>query len=145
MRLFVFESRTVNISDQELIDYANKVYESLRQIINVQSLSPIWMIHRVGRITASIAKMAFGTDVTLPSKTFIDPIRQYKLPVDVPATIYGKIKEPIARKDFTSWFNDIHVNVVVEETGLHIDAAIPFLGIKPWWNCVVPRKGNLGN
>ena len=110
-----------------LIDYASKVcegyvrsytqkyFESFRQITTDQSLSPIWMIHRVGRITASITKMAFRTDVTLPSKTFIDTIVQIKPPVDVPATIYGKIKEPIERKDL-SGFNDIYVNAVVEET-----------------------------
>ena len=64
----LFESQTINISDRELIDYASKVnegyvrsdnqkhFESLRQITKVQSLSPIWMIHHVGRITASVAK-----------------------------------------------------------------------------------------
>ena len=50
--------------------YTQKRYSNLCTITKQQSLSEAWKIHRVGRITASISKMAYRTKLDTPSKNF---------------------------------------------------------------------------
>ena len=112
----LFEPRTISFDRQKLISYSKEVYEeykrSYRQVhynnlcdqTKKQDLSDAWKIHRIGRITASISKLAFTTKVESPSKTFIDTDMQYKPSTDVVATKYGKEMEPIAFHAFTEYF-----------------------------------------
>ena len=102
----LFEPRTIDFHRQKLISYSKEVYEEYKRPYTQvhdnnwydqtkkQGLSDAWKIHRIGRITASISKLAFTTKVESPSKTFIDIIMQYKPSTDVAACKYGKEMEP---------------------------------------------------
>ena len=70
-----YEPDAINFSDEKLETYSRLAYntfirsynedqrKNLCNITKQQSLSHAWNIHRVGRITASSSKMAFGTKV----------------------------------------------------------------------------------
>ena len=139
----LFEPRAINFDRQKLISYSKEVYgEYKRSYTQVhynnlcdqtkkQGLSDAWKIHRIGRITASISKLAFTTKVESPSKTFINTIMQYKPSTDVAATKYGKEMEPVAFHAFTEYFRLHHENTSVSQTGLNVNAEFPHLGASP--------------
>ena len=94
-----------------------------------QSLSSAWKIHRGGRVTASISKMAYGANIDSPSKTFLNTIMQYTKSIKVAASKYGA--KYFARKDFADYFKLHHKNVLVAETGLNLNASFPYFGASP--------------
>lgn len=114
--------------------YCQSQYYNLCQITRVQILSKTWQLHRAGRITASIAKQAFNADSINDRgypKTFMTSIMQYGDEVDVPATIYGKAMEPVARKSFIDYAENHHDGFIAKDTGLHVLKDKPFLGASP--------------
>ena len=137
-----FEPRTIDFDMQKLISYSKEVYEEYKRSYTQvhynnlcdqtkkQGLSDAWKIHRIGRITASISKLAFTTKVESPSKTFINTIMQYKPSTDVAATKYGKEMEPVAFHAFIEYFRLNHKNTV-SQTGLNVNAKFPHLGASP--------------
>ena len=139
----LFESQAINFDKEKLYNHAQKAlnqyrksysqrhFDNLCDITKKQCLSDVWKTHRAGRITASVSKMAYGTNIDSPSKTFINCIMQYTPPVVVAATKYGIEMEPIARKAFTGYFKLYHENVKVTETGLHVNTNFPYLGASP--------------
>ncbi|XP_057290012.1 uncharacterized protein LOC130612675 [Hydractinia symbiolongicarpus] len=88
------------------------------------------MLHRAGRITASVSKSAFTCDLER-TKTLVDTVMQYKDQVDVVATRYGKRMETRARDVYTKKLEQIHTNFQVKTTGLHINTDFPYLGASP--------------
>lgn len=139
----LFEYRAINFNDEELNNHCEKVYNeynknytkndfyNLEQITKKQADSDVWKIHRIGRITASIAKMAYHTDITNPSKTFINTIMNYNTTVEVAATKYGKRMEKNAQRDFFQVFQKTHENATFTATGLYINKDFLFLGASP--------------
>ena len=137
------EPRTINFDRQKLISYSKEVYEEYKRSYTKvhydnlcdqtkkQGLSDAWKIHRIGRITASVSKLAFTTKVESPSKTFINTVMQYKPSTDVAATKYGKVMEPVAFHAFTEYFRLHHKNTCVSQTGLNVNAEFPHLGASP--------------
>ena len=71
------EPRTINFDRQKLISYSKEVYEEYKRSYTKvhydnlcdqtkkQGLSDAWKIHRIGRITASVSKLAFKTNPLL--------------------------------------------------------------------------------
>ncbi|XP_057298733.1 uncharacterized protein LOC130629513 [Hydractinia symbiolongicarpus] len=88
------------------------------------------MLHRAGRITASVSKSAFTCDLER-TKTLVDTVMQYKDQVDVVATRYGKRMETRARDVYTEKLDQIHTNFQVKTTGLHINTDFPYLAASP--------------
>ena len=92
------------------------------------------MVHRAGRVTASLSKQAFNVsklqDGNFPS-SFINNIMQYKKEVDVPATRYGKSMELTARKAYIESVKSDHGDFSCVTTGLHVMKEKPFLGASP--------------
>ena len=139
----LFESQAINVDKEKLYNHAQKAvkqyrksysqrhFDNLCDITKKQCLSDVWKTHRAGRSTASVSKMAYGTNIDSPSNTFINCIMQYTPPVVVAATKYGIEMEPIARKAFTGYFKLYHENVKVTETGLHVNTNFPYLGASP--------------
>ena len=76
-----------------------------------QGLSDAWKIHRIGRITVSISKLAFITKVESPSKTFINTVMQYKPSTDNAATTYRQKNTSVS--------------------GLNVNVEFPHLGASP--------------
>lgn len=115
--------------------YTKSLYQSqldqLTKVTCTQSHSKIWNLHRAGRITASISKLAWSTNVAKPSKTFLDTIMQYKENISVPATRYGQKWESKARKCYQTLYSPQHVNFELSTTGIHVNAAFSFLGASP--------------
>ena len=68
-------------------DQNQMMYNNLEQVTEIQSQSKAWRFHRVGRITASVAKLAYQTklDNSFP-KTLIYPIMKYNPDVNTAAT-----------------------------------------------------------
>ena len=147
----LFEPRTIDFDRQKLLSYSKEVYEEYKRSYTQvhynnlydqtkkQGPSDAWKMHRIGRITASISKLAFTTKVESPSKTFIDTIMQCKPSTDVAASKYGKEMEPVAFHAFTEYFRLHHENTSVSQTGLNVIAEFPHLGASPdgvvSWSC----------
>ena len=112
----LFGPRTINFDTQKLISYFKKVYEeckisytqvhcnNLYDQTKKKGLSDTWKIHRIGRITALISKLAFTTKVESRFKTFINTVMQYKQSTDIAVTKYGNDMEPVAFHAFTEYF-----------------------------------------
>ena len=60
------------------------------------------MLHRAGKITASVINNAVCTDINKLSQTFLEKVMQYSSPAQVPATEWGKSME---EKGKTSMLN----------------------------------------
>lgn len=139
---FIYEPTAINKTDAEVKNIAVKNYEiytkscfqnqydNLKKVTALQSISSKWMLHRAGRITASISKSAFTCDLER-TKTLVDTVMQYKDQVDVVATRYGKRMETRARDVYTKKLEQIHTNFQVKTTGLHINTDFPYLGASP--------------
>lgn len=139
----IFDSSSINLTYDELINKSTKYYkeyiqstyehqlENLCEITKKQKLSDKWNVHRSGRITASISKMAYSTKLEAPSRTFIQTVMQYFEPVKVAATTYGTKMENAARRAYFNLMNKHHIDFQVLETGLHIDPNNLCLGASP--------------
>ena len=117
--------------DQYLNSCNEKQFKNLVETTITQHENNIWKQHRLGRITASIAKSAFVTNIKNPSKSFIDTVMGYKSNVDVPATRYGSNMEDLARRCYINMTKTHHINLRVNKTGLHINVQWPYLGASP--------------
>ncbi|XP_057296778.1 uncharacterized protein LOC130625692 [Hydractinia symbiolongicarpus] len=139
---YIYDSAAINKNEIEINNIAQKNYnqyksscfdmqfENLKKFTEAQSLSDKWMLHRAGRITASVSKLAFTSDLK-KTKTLIETIMQYKEPVDVVATRYGKRMENRARSVYEQHVKQHHVDLQVVTTGLHIDPNFPYLAASP--------------
>ena len=137
----LFDPATINDDDETVLtkgkasyhEYRYSVsarqFENLVRVTNAQSSSPVWNIHRIGRITSSIAKQAFVC--TDKNKTLLGKVMQYASPLSVGAVNYGKQHEPIARRCFRNLMSSTHKNLKVVETGLHVYASAPYIGASP--------------
>lgn len=140
---FLFDASAINDNEEELLEKTKKRFTEYRQtcyksqfdhliqITKLQADSKDWGIHRAGRITASISKEAFKTNMNNTSTSFINKIMQYSENISVPATRYGTKYEDIARNDYKKISKSIHANFTVEKTGLHIPHEFPYLGASP--------------
>ena len=134
---FLFEPRTNNFDRQKVISYSKEVYDEYQRSYTQvhcnnfcdqtkkHGLLDTWKIHRIGRMTASVSKLAFTTKVKSPSKTFINTVIQYKPSTDVAATKYGKKMEPVAFHASTEYLRLRHENASVFQTVLNVNAEFP--------------------
>ncbi len=111
-----------------LESYPKMAYEHLFEITKSQALSPAWMLHRAGRITASVCSQVFHMR---NSKSLIANIMQYNSNFSSKYTQHGKDMEPIARKQFILEQSEHHTEFKVSDSGLVVDADKPYLGASP--------------
>lgn len=112
--------------------YKQTDYDHLRDITVMQSKNTTWLLHRVGRITASNFYTACHTSLEHPAKSFIETIMQYKETPNVPAIDYGIKNEDSARDLYASDVGkQLHENLYVCKSGLWVDAKVPHLGASP--------------
>ena len=108
-----------------------KQYENLTNVTKIQRNNETWYLHRAGRITASISKVASNVKIEKPSPSFLNTVMQYSKPIDVAATRYGNKTEHVARKEYMQLVHKSHKNLTLSLTGLHIDEENPCLGASP--------------
>ncbi|KAH7958673.1 hypothetical protein HPB49_004137 [Dermacentor silvarum] len=97
-----------------------------------QAKSTKWFAFRAGRITASNAKVVCRTSITSPSLSLRKKICY---PQDTrfwsPQTAWGRDREEVARRAYTSASASIHVNFKCVVSGLQISQEQPFLAATP--------------
>ena len=136
----LFDPTAINMSKDELTchskriydsyakSYSQKSYNNLCDLTKSQALSPAWMLHRAGRITASVCSQVFHMR---DSKSLICKIMQYNGDFTSKYTQHGKELEPKAREQFILEQSKKHINFNLCESGRVIDAEIPYLGASP--------------
>ena len=93
-----------------------------------QSLNPIWMYHRPGRITASIAGEVYKTNVDIISQSLLNKIMQYSEFMKKRNTRFGTNTEPL---DWEYYKNAQlnYKNLIVKQYGFLIKETYPHLGV----------------
>ncbi|XP_065643270.1 uncharacterized protein LOC136075006 [Hydra vulgaris] len=139
----LFEPSLINEGQDEikkkskvLLDiYIKSCYQSqfnnLENLTKTQSKNAAWKIHRAGRITASISKMAYNLDINNPSQAFINKIMQYSDNLCTTSTDYGLKMENVAKSELLNSLSQQHINLCITDSGLYIDADYPWLGASP--------------
>ena len=97
------------------------LYDRLTEITISQSLSNVWRLHRVGRITASnfydVIHCKSGK-----SKTLLNKLMNYvAVPPNLPSLVYGREMEAVAKKVTLIQLKKYHENLMVYSTCLHIN------------------------
>ena len=106
-------------------------FNNLTRLTSSQSLNEKWMIHRVGRITASNCKAAYTVNLENPSVSVIKQIMQYNEEIKTAPVLYGKRMENSARETYILKEKKNHTDFVVTTTGLHVNKGFPHLGASP--------------
>ena len=115
-------------------------YVSATQISNLchmtklQGCSPLWHAHRTGRITASIAhRILTMRDSTCPAKLVRQIMGYQANTCFVPSIAWGTENEKKARDAYLELIRstNVHKNLKVETTGLHVSQDFPHLGASP--------------
>ena len=141
----LYDPTSSNLSCDELVShslqcykeyessYPQKAYDNLCTVTRTQSLSKIWMLHRAGRITASISHQVSRMNIEKPSKSLLSKVLQYEVKSSCSNkyTRYGRQHESDARELYTCIALKLHKDLSVVETGLHVTARMPFLGASP--------------
>ena len=136
----LFDPTAINMTNEELREHGkklnsmccytnyHKMYENLFEATSEQASNKVWMIHRAGRITASIC---YKVSRMQDSESLIESVMQYKPPFSSKYTEYGKAMEPEACRSFFSDESKKHENFTIYQSGLVIDADFPCLGASP--------------
>ena len=82
----------------------------------------MWRLHRIGRITASnfydVIHCRSGK-----SKALLKKLMNYvAVPPNLPSLVYRRGMEAVAKKNYTDLVKKYHENLMVNSTGLHINA-----------------------
>ena len=141
----LYDPTSFNISYDELVfhslqrnkehvsSYPQKAYDNLCRVTKTQSLSKIWMLHRAGRITASIShQVSRMMDVEKPSKSLLSKVLQYELKSSCSNkySSYGRQHESDARELYTFIALKFHKDSSVFQTGVHVKARMESFGIR---------------
>ena len=136
----LFECNAINMEGVLLQEFAVKkfsdyescfnqdLYDKITEITISQSLSNVWILHRVNRITASnfydVIHWKYGK-----SKTLLNKLMNYvAVPPNLASLVYGKEMKAVAKKSYTDLVKKYHDNLMVYVTILHINAKYPYLG-----------------
>ena len=119
-----------NFSDYESC-FSQDLYDRLTEITISPTLSNVWRLHRVGRITASnfydVIHCKFGE-----SKTLLNKLMNYvAVPPNLLSLVYGSEMEAVAKKSYTDLVKKYRENLMVHSTGLHSNVRHPHLGASP--------------
>ncbi|XP_065067609.1 uncharacterized protein LOC135693150 [Rhopilema esculentum] len=113
---------------QYVNSYHQKVYDNLQEVPKKQSLSNAWMVHRAGRVTASVC---FQVSRMKNNPSLVNSIMQYTT-FTSRFTEYGKETEQFAKQKFHEMEGNNHKDLVkFNGVGLQVDADYPFLGAFP--------------
>ena len=135
----LFLPSSINMSDEELYEfgksryyqyvnsYYQKVYDNLQEVTKKQSLSNAWMVHRAGRVTASVC---FQVSRMKNNPSLVNSIMQYTT-FTSRFTEYGKETEQFAKQKFHEMEGNNHKDFQLNRVGLQVDADYPFLGATP--------------
>ena len=136
----LFDPTAINMSKDELTCKSNRIYDryaksysqksfnNLCDLTKSQALSPAWKLHRADRITVSVCSYVFHMR---DSKSLICKIMQYNGDLTSKYTQHGKDMEPMACDQFIVEQSRKHTNIKCCNSGLVIDAEIPYLGASP--------------
>ena len=136
----LFDPTTINLANEELSEHGKKLYQhyvsttfqnsydNLCQVTKEQAASPTWMIHRAGRVTASIC---YRVSKMKDSKSLIDSIMQYKPSFTSRYTEYGKSMEKKSKEAFIREQSGLHEKFIFSESGLVVNADNSHLGASP--------------
>ena len=98
--LLLQEFSVKKFSDYESCFYQH-VYNRIREITISQSLSNVWRLHRVGRVTASnfydVIHCKSGKSKTLLNKL----MNHVAVPPNLPRLVYGRKTAALANKSYT--------------------------------------------
>lgn len=139
-RLYRPDNRLKSLEDlRSLADHVCLNMDNNPQIIQdieigtaLQSGSRWWMKLRRGRITASLLKDVCKTNVLKPSVSLIKKIcSSDSVNFSTPAVKYGKEFEDRAIHKLFSLVGEIHTNLVIRKSGLHLSQENPYLGASP--------------
>ncbi|KAM4537015.1 uncharacterized protein PAE49_021422 [Odontesthes bonariensis] len=106
--------------------------EHIERETRLQAKAKLWFSMREGRIIASMFKDSVRTNPASPAKSLI---RQICYPetkkIATEATRWGCDNEEQARQCYVELQSKIHTDLKVEQSGLQINPAFPFLGASP--------------
>ena len=121
------------------------LYDRITEITKSQSLSNVWKLHRIGRITASnfydVIRCKSGKSKILLNKLMNCVV----VPPNLPSPVYGREMEVVAKKSCTDLTKKYHENFMVYLTGLHINTKWPHLGASPDGIIVCDCHGSFKN
>eukprot|EP00795_Rhopilema_esculentum_P016088 gene16088-7440_t len=135
----LFDPTAINMSHDELAEHGRKLYsaycssnyqssfDNLCRATERQSQNKAWMVHRAGRITASVC---YQVAKMKNNPSLIKSIMQYKT-FDSKYTKYGRDMEPLAKENCVSEESVKHSDFHLKQCGLIVDATAPFLGAPP--------------
>lgn len=119
----VFRNLSITLNEAEYLE------ESTR----LQSHSPLWHQHRLGRITSSLFKRVKNASLVNPPTSLVKTLMQeyHFNSTKVPSLNWGISHEDTARKDYLDLATENHVNFECYQTGLFINPDFPHLGASP--------------
>ncbi len=95
-----------------------------------QASEPLWHECRKLRITASNAH-AFLNCKGKINDSLLSCLQSGRTP-EVPPIMYGRTNEPIAKRKFQNWLNEMgHNNVNIIDVGFKVCRELPFIGASP--------------
>ena len=113
-----------------IILLSSETIANLEKATVIQSKSVVWHKHRLGRITSSKMHRVFTLRESTSRSNMIKELLESNS-VKTPAMTYGIQKEPTARSAYTKYSRILHDGFVCTESGLMLDAELPFLGASP--------------
>ena len=110
--------------------------EVLAKETTSQASSSLWAEQRKGRVTASVAGDCVGTvndDGTLSGHSQVARVLGYYGSPRSAALNWGKMQEPVAKKQYIAWhrLHHKHIGVSCEDTGLWISTECPYVAASP--------------
>lgn len=95
-----------------------------------QTGSPLWFLHRKGRVTASLFKDVCRSK-RVHCTTIINKIFHQRQLHHIPAIQYGIENEAVAKERLLLYLQGMHTNARIEDCGLMINPKYPLLGCSP--------------
>ena len=107
------------------------ICDEICKLTNGQSENTLWRDYRHGRLTSSIFKAACTYSGSSMNNSVVKTVMGLYQPFSTPATRYGLECEGGARDVYAKLHSKYHSQVNVQESGLHINGEMPFLGASP--------------
>ena len=143
----LFDSAAVNLGNDDLTSlckdiysqyhqaYRQKSYDNLTKVTILQSLNYNWNFHRGGRIKASnfhwVRHKKVDDEGNQNTSSLLNELILYTITPNVPAITHGQKNEKRAWTQYKTLSLQEHQILVIQNTGLHINAEFPYLGASP--------------
>ena len=111
--------------------FTTDICKGIEHATREQSANPLWKMHRIGRITASMFKSAYTYKGDNMNNSVVKRVLNMYGSFTSPATQHGLDSEAKARSAYEESHATWHVGCNVVESGLHINPRMPHLGASP--------------